>query len=64
MRKTAFLVAKEPLSSQEIIHKLRPLGANLLEASVATKLGEDDILIIHYDDDNGRISDDYILGLV
>lgn len=64
MRKTAFLVSKTPLSHQQIINKLGPLGANLLDASVATKPGEDYILIIHYDDDNGRISDDYILDLV
>lgn len=64
MRKTAFLVLRTPLTSQEILGKLQPLGDNLLAASIATKPGEADILVIHYDDDDGRISDDYILGLV
>lgn len=63
MRKTVLLVSKTPLSNQQIINRLRPLGKNFLNASIVTKHGENDMLIIHYDDDNGRISDDYIRNL-
>lgn len=64
MRKTAFIPFAVSMTDQDIIRRLRPLGARLLDACLCTKPGEDNILVIHYDDDNGRITDDYILGLI
>lgn len=64
MRKTAIIPLAVSMTDQDIICRLWPLGDKLLSACHYTKPGDAGIVTLHYDDDNGRITDDYILNLI
>ena len=57
MRKTAIITLDAHQSDKVIIRKLQPFGDKILDVSIATKPGKADVLLIHYDDDNGLITD-------
>lgn len=60
MRKTAIIPLDASWTDQRIATVLQPWKNNILEATLANKPDDpnDKFITIHYDDGNGKISDD------
>lgn len=61
MRKTAIISVDAYMSDNDITRRLQPWADNIVDITHVAKPGETDILLIHYDGNDGEITDAVLL---